>query len=161
MVNLLTKMTLTEVVLVVFAILLALKELLSVVDYFKNRAKATFDKDYSEKETLDKILSKLEDLDSEAKNRAREIAEMKKDFNDKLDKQEQKLQRLADSDRDDIKGWIVQRHHELIEQGWVDDFSMDVITRRFKHYEAEGGNSYAEDLVKEIAALPKTAPAKK
>ena len=62
------------------------------------------------------------------------------------------------SDRNDIKSWLVEKHHFFINQGWIDDFSMDTVNRRFSDYVEEGGNSYAESLVNAIRDLPNQPP---
>lgn len=68
------------------------------------------------------------------------------------------IQLLIDSDKDAIKAWITRCHHELIKQGWVDDYMLECIEARFGHYQQENGNSFVEDLMKEIRALPHFPP---
>jgi hypothetical protein len=63
---------------------------------------------------------------------------------------------LIDSDKDDIKAFITREHHYFCYQkGWVDDYSLDCVERRYAHYEQEGGNSFVEDLMKDLRKLPK------
>jgi hypothetical protein len=38
---------------------------------------------------------------------------------------------------------------------YIDDYSLDCLERRFKHYQDEGGNSYIEDLMKDLRSLSK------
>ena len=40
-------------------------------------------------------------------------------------------------------------------KGYIDDFSMDAIEKRYDHYKAEGGNSYISDLMHDLRKLPK------
>ena len=64
---------------------------------------------------------------------------------------------LIKSDIDDIKSWIVEKYlFFFCKQGWVDEFSMDTINKRFADYDAEGGNSYIEGLVHQIRSLPRS-----
>lgn len=65
---------------------------------------------------------------------------------------------LIESDKDAIKSWITRMHHELMEIGWVDDYSLQCIEARFAHYQKFGGNSFALDLMTDIRALPHTPP---
>ena len=37
---------------------------------------------------------------------------------------------------------------------WIDDFSLDVVEKRFARYKAEGGNTYIENLVEKLRQLP-------
>ena len=64
---------------------------------------------------------------------ADKIEGVKEHFNEKFEKQECILSILIDSDKDDIRGWIVEKHHFYIAQGWIDDFSMDCIEKRYAH----------------------------
>ena len=78
-----------------------------------------------------------------------------KDLSDKIDM-------LINSDKDSIKAYITQRHHWFCyEKGWIDDFSLDCLEKRYQHYEDEGGNSFIGYFMDELRALPKkqgTAP---
>ena len=70
-----------------------------------------------------------------------------------------KINILIDSDKDDIKSFITKEHHfYCYEKHWIDDYSLDCIERRYKHYQEENGNSFVADLMKEIRQLPKQEP---
>lgn len=46
-----------------------------------------------------------------------------------------KIDMLIDSDKDDIKSFITEKHHYYCYKvGYIDDFSLDCIEKRFKHY---------------------------
>lgn len=54
-----------------------------------------------------------------------------------------KIDMLIDSDKDAIKSYITREHHYFCYQiGWIDDFSLDCLERRYQHYHEEGGNSF-------------------
>lgn len=65
------------------------------------------------------------------------------------------IQILLDSDKDDIRAWITQEHHYYMTVGSIDDYTLDCLERRFKHYQEEGGNSYVEGLMKDLRGLRK------
>lgn len=46
----------------------------------------------------------------------------------------------------------------LLSHGWIDDYSMECLERRFLIYQHEHGNSFVEGLMDEIRALPKQPP---
>ena len=72
-----------------------------------------------------------------------------KDLSDKIDM-------LINSDKDSIKAYITQRHHWFCyDKGWIDDFSLDCLEKRYQHYEDEGGNSFIGSFMDELRALPK------
>ena len=71
----------------------------------------------------------------------------------------QQLEMIIESDKDDIKSWITEKHHfYCYERKWIDDYSMDCIEKRYRHYKDEGGNSFIEELMNELRSLPKTPP---
>ena len=72
----------------------------------------------------------------------------------RLDVMEESIDKLTESDMHSIKSWIVEKHHKLMKQGKVDDFTMDTLEKRFGDYKKEGGNSYIDGLMEEMRALP-------
>lgn len=68
----------------------------------------------------------------------------------------EKVDMLIESDKDDIKAFITRQHHDFCHhKGWIDDYSLDCIEKRYSHYRDEGGNSFINILMEEIRALPK------
>ena len=83
---------------------------------------------------------------------------MKTDIQEKDDKYILDMD-LPGYDKDDIKAWITQQHHYFCyELKCIDDFSLDCIEKRFKHYQDENGNSFVENLMNELRTLPKQPP---
>ena len=70
-----------------------------------------------------------------------------------------KINLLIESDKDDIKAFITQQYHYFCEQkGWIDDYSMDCIEKRYSHYVEEKGNSFVKQLMEQLRALPRKPP---
>lgn len=166
MLNLLQQFSLGQIAIYTVVLLLALKEGLTLFDYFCERAR----KHYSE-ETQEQTEQEI--MQAEVDSLHEEIRKVQEDSNQKeaaldaaigdikqlLSSQQVTLNLLVESDKDDIKSWIVQQYHYFVEEkGWIDDFSLDVIERRFEHYEQEGGNHYIHTLMDEIRSLPKHPP---
>lgn len=84
------------------------------------------------------------------------LIENQKQTNDTVGEMAKTLQVLVDSDKDDIKAFITQQHHHFCYKvGYIDDYSLDCIEKRYKHYKDEGGNSFIADFMSEIRSLPK------
>lgn len=80
-----------------------------------------------------------------------EIQHMKKDLL-LLDK---KINMLVHSDRDAIKAYITKEHHYFVYQrGWIDDYSLDCIEKRYTHYKEYEGNSFIKELMEDLRSLP-------
>lgn len=184
MVELLTTLSLTQIIIIGFLILVAVKEAVSIWEFFYKKIKGAFNQEASEKELIEKIHDKVIELETEVKEQKvrdaafneklqflEEDAKQRKAFDierhnqslnfqkectERLDKQQEILTLLTDSDRDDIKSWIVQQYHRFYEEkGWIDDFSMDSLEKRYACYQQEGGNSYITGMVKQLRTLPR------
>ena len=161
MINLLSQYDVTQICIICVLIILAIKSVWDMVDYFKNKYKEKFNKDYEKLESQKTI----ERYYLEGKDQHKETLEICEKFETQLDKIEEsvdklaiKVNKLTESDMHDIKQFIVREHHYFVGKGWIDDYSLDSIMLRYEDYKEEGGNSYIKTLVEEIKALPKQPP---
>lgn len=130
---------------------LAFKGAVTFIDWVKARFKTTVKEEHqrmNEKAALKEQISddedKLASLEKQQGEQQNILADLQK-----------KIELLIASDRDDIRAWITKEHHHFVRLGKIDDYSLDCIEKRYAHYTKEGGNSYVEDLMTEIRALPK------
>lgn len=166
MVALLTEYSIAQIIIFIIVLALAIKEVISIFEFFYHRSKNHFKEGFEEeqenedmKEDIKALYEGLNATNQKFNDINETLTEMRQFCKTSFEKQENTLARLVDSDRDDIKGFIVKEYHYFVEQKhWIDDFSMDVLEKRFGHYVAEGGNSYIETLMNELRALPKHPP---
>ena len=156
--ELLQTYNISEIILFIFLILIAVKEVIELYRYFKGMIKGGLKKEDYYENKINEVIEKVDTLSERYDKTLIEMKNIQDEYNNHFEEQGKSLTILLESDRDDIKGYIVEKHHQFTQQGWIDDFSMDVLTRRFKHYKDEGGNSYAERLMKELDQLPKQPP---
>ena len=129
--------------IIMFTIILALgiKNLVLFYDWAKNRTKQAIQKD-DKPDKIEEAVAKHEQQMDEIK--------------EQLDKLQKNIQLLMQSDRDDIKHSITKDHHYFCYKlGYIDDYSLDCIERKFSHYTEQGGNSFVAQLMKELRALPR------
>ena len=126
--RILTSYSLVDVILILFLLAFATKEVLQLKDFFHNRNRKRVNEENTT--SFESIKATL------------------KEHQDTLDL-------LIQSDKDDIRADIVEKHHYFMAQGYIDDFSIDAIERRYGHYKQEGGNSYITDLMHDLRKLPK------
>ena len=65
---------------------------------------------------------------------------------------------LINSDKASILAWITQQHHYYMRLGWIDEFSLQTIEKRFEFYKKEGGNGFADDVMQDLRDLPNVSP---
>lgn len=144
-IDLLSKFSIAQILIFIVLFALAFKGVVDFVDWFKNKIKK-HDEDFlnqtEKEESIDERIDKVESNVSQ--------------IIDSLDNLNDSLNILIESDKDAIKAWITREHHYFCYQkGWIDDYSLDCIERRYTHYVEEKGNSFIFGLMQEIRALPK------
>ncbi|HRT02953.1 MAG TPA: hypothetical protein P5513_03340 [Candidatus Diapherotrites archaeon] len=152
--ELLEQYTIPQIIAFIIGLVAMIKGAWDTIEYFKNKYKRKFNKDYDVKikET------KLEDFYNKTQQRHKEVMAKIDKMSDSVDTLSKRIDKLTESDMHDIKQFIVREHHYFVSKGWIDDYSLDSIMLRYEDYKEEGGNSYIKTLVEEIKALPKQQP---
>ncbi len=84
------------------------------------------------------------------------LKEQQKNTDNYLQTMSKKIDLLIDSDKDDIKSYITKQHHRFCYQvKQIDDFSLDCLEKRYRHYADEGGNSFIAGFMEDLRKLPK------
>lgn len=144
MVELLSIYSVSEILAIIVTLALAIKGVVSFWDWAKERLQKMFNKETQQKTIQQRIET---------------LAESQQQLMEAVKKLTEKVDMLIDSDKDDIKAYITDKYHYYVyTQKWIDDYTLDCITKRFKHYQDEGGNSFIETLMKELRTLPKQPP---
>ena len=150
MTELLSAFSLGQLVLFVVLLAAAIKEVSTFIDWARGKIEKRDNKHQEKIDRDQKIDNKLIDFEKELKHITETVDEINAEVNI-----------LKDSDKDDIKAFITREHHYFCyTKGWIDDFSMDCIEKRYSHYIQENGNSYVADLMQNLRALPKQDPGK-
>lgn len=165
MLNLLSTFSVEQIILYTVMLVLAIKGAIDFGGWCYNQYKIKFNKDHdaiNKQNTLEEHYKNCINQHKESIIRYEEINNkidvLTKSMDEKVNQIEDKIDQLTISNMHDIKGWIVDKHHVLMKRGWVDDFTMDILEKRFSDYKEEGGNSYVGGLMEELRALPHTIP---
>lgn len=155
MLDLLQHYSISEIFLFIILLALAFKGIVTFFEWLQERIKKAFNIKFgkiSEKERMNKRIENGEIF-------MNELREHQKQNDETLQGLSKKIDMLVESDRDDIKAYITKEHHKFCyDKGWIDDFSLDCLEKRFKHYADEGGNSFICGFMQELRALPKRPP---
>ena len=152
MMDLLEQFTPTHIVMFIILLCLAVKETVDFIDWVKNKL-SNRDKNiqdqHEEKEELTETIEALQAKCDLMECKYQSVTEVLNNISSNVDL-------LIQSDKDAIKAYITNQHHVLCyERGWVDDYTMDCLEKRFGHYIEEQGNSFIEQLMNEIRELPR------
>lgn len=165
MIELLSTFSASQLLIFMIMLMLAAKELITIMEFFWNKLRSVFDKEYKVKdekkeiaEKLEKMSQFIEDYKREHKKLVQQVENIREEYKGMFIKQQQTLDTLIASDIEDIKSDIVKQYHVFTEKQWIDDFSMDAIEKRYARYEEEGGNSYVHTLIDKLRQLPNQPP---
>lgn len=144
MLDLFSNYSVGDVIIFIVIIALAVKEFLSLCDFFFKKLDDKFTGRYKSKSDKQKLYEEIENLTN-----------MMKEVQDTQKQSQEIMNVLVQSDIEDIRSWVVRQYHYFKKNPElkIDDFEMDCIEKRFQCYEKEGGNSYIHDLVDEIREM--------
>lgn len=152
--ELFTRYSATEIIVFLTLLAGAFKGFMSFWDWFIDWLRKKFDKEYEKKRKSEEL---VKEINSHTKNIA-ELTKTQTQIKDQIKELHGLIHVLINSDRDDIKSWITEKHHYFCyNRKVIDDYSLDCIEKRYEHYKDEGGNSYIDTLMSEIRALPKVS----
>lgn len=145
----------SEIMTFLITFALALKGLVTFWEWAIDKLKNKFKKESDKETELDTIKNTLDEYRKDYEILKDNQLQLQEDIKYIIDK----VDMLIDSDKDDIKAFITRGHHYFCYQRkWIDDYSLDCIERRYRHYTEEGGNSFIKKLMDELRALPTTEP---
>ena len=141
LIQLLKQFDITTFLTFIIVLALAAKGVIIFFDWVKERLMKMFNKQTKKQRQIEQL-----------QQQERSIKELK----DNMESIQSKMNLLIESDKDDIKAWITEKHHfYCYQQKYIDDYTLDCLEKRFSHYEVEGGNSFVHNLMEELRALPK------
>lgn len=156
--ELLKQFSIEQILLFIVLGAAAIKGVVSWIDWARDRVNKGIDKRDKIKNKENEIEKKIEQLIQSQETMKGEIGACQIQLKDTINEIKDSIDLLMESDKDDIKAWITEKHHYFCYQlKCIDDYNLDCIEKRFNHYQHEGGNSFVEQLMEEIRALPKTS----
>lgn len=152
MLDLLKEYSVSQILILLVFIAIAIKEVIQFIDWAKQRTLQSVNESTSSIE----LIKKIEEKDREQDHKIEQILEAQKNSSENIDLILQQVQSLIKSDRDAIKAYITKEHHYFCyEVRWIDDYNLDCLEKRYQRYVEEGGNSFIESLMEEVRALPR------
>ena len=142
----------SEIIIFIVMFAVAFKSVVTFWDWGKDRLRKLFNKQTEEQQFHDSVEQYWKNNDAQIQA----ITDKQKQTDENVQKITDSVRLLIESDKDDIKAWIVEQHHYFCyEVKCIDNYSLDCLEKRYDIYKQEGGNSFVEDLMREIRALPR------
>ena len=136
MLDLLENYSLTDIAIFIVMLAFAIKGVVDFYDWAKNRITKTTNKQQLIEELHQKMINTL------------------KLHNEQIDKMAKSISILIESDKDDIKAWITEKHHYFCyDLGYIDDYNLQCIEARYRHYKEEKGNTFIDGFMTDIRGL--------
>lgn len=178
MLKLLTTYEISDILIFIVILALAIKEFINFIDWIKKKVDSFKQEEILDQKEQDKIdgydaklkanSDKILSLETRMSNLEKRVENTEKEFetflkqqneiNDSLQTLVKKVNILVDSDKEDIKAYVTEKHHYYLHRGWIDDFTLECIEKRFQCYQEEEGNSFVENLVNDLRKLPRQPP---
>ena len=156
--ELLETFTVEQIIIFLALLGFSIKEVVSFFDW----ASARINQKAKKENVHDELKNEIKTLNNDLKAGLKEIYQTVDENKKTQEKMQKTINLLVESDKDDIKSWITERHHYFCyEKGYIDDYNLDCMEKRFKHYIDEHGNSFVEDLMEEVRHLPRISQNKK
>ena len=151
-VTLLTQHSVEELILLIIIILFCLKALNELGSYFYNRFKQHFgiknEKDAWEKNLLNKIENIFKEIEI-LKEQNLETHKHQKEIDATIALVQERLQ-------ENTRSYLIDAHHKFCyDVRAIDDLNLQAMERRYLYYKTAGGNSFVDNLMDEVRALPK------
>ena len=152
MIELFQKFTFPEIAMFIVLLALSIKGVVSFFEWVQQKIGKVLhiqNGKIAEKEQMKQRLLKNTQLIEELTNKQNDTDKYLKKISKKIDI-------LVESDRDGIKSHITREHHKFCyDLKEIDDFSLDCLQKRYKHYADEGGNSFIEGFMQDLRKLPR------
>lgn len=141
MAELFSRYSISEIILFIIILAIAIKSFVQFIDWAKVRTRQAIEETDKPKKLTIYIAKHQQEL---------------KEIKQELDSLKELISLLIASDRDDIKYSITKDYHYFYnELGYIDDYSLDCLEKKYSHYQDEGGNSFIQQLMQKLRNLPR------
>lgn len=135
--------SITEIVMFIILLAIAIKGFVTFFDWAKERLSKKFKKE-GKQEKIEHTVNKYFEQQQEMKEQLNSIAD--------------RIELLISSDKEDIKAYITESHRKFCDLGWIDNYHREIIEKRFSYYRQEGGNSFILSFMEDLRELPSKPP---
>lgn len=166
MIKLLENYSISDIIMFIVILCFAAKEVVTFWDWAHTRINQGINKNLKEEKEKNRLQKEMDTMNDFFNEKEKRFEKKKSEINSRFDSMEtqmnllqEQIHLLIESDKDDIKSYIVDKHRQhCYYNKSIDDYTLDCLERRFEHYKKEGGNSYVESLMEDLRNLVKKPP---
>lgn len=148
MIELFQKFTFPDIVTFIVLFALAIKGIISFFEWSQQKIGKVLHIKNDKAQMKQRLLKNTELIEK--------ITNKQNNTDEYLQTMSQKIDLLIQSDKDAIKSYITGEHHKFCyDLKEIDDFSLDCLQKRYRHYADEGGNSFIEGFMQDLRKLPR------
>lgn len=150
--TLLTQHSVEELILLIVIILFVLKALNELVAYFYNKTRNYFGIKNEQEAWEKKIDEKLENI----KLKIETLEEQNKKTHKHQKEIDATIALVQERLQENTRSYLIDAHHKFCyEVHAIDDLNLQAMERRYLYYKTAGGNSFVDNLMDEVRALPR------
>lgn len=178
--TLLSNLSVEGIILIIVLFAVAIKFLGELFEYLYNKVKKYFDIKDAKEERHEEVMNSLHILQKDMKEqkersekRQRQVDSIDnklnqhyQDFEDlkssihnqttEITNLNDRIKTLTERTQDSTRAYLIDKHHHFCYQiKAIDDMSLQDMERRFMYYKAAGGDTFIDNLMEEVRALPR------
>lgn len=152
--SLLSQYSVETIILILVAIAVGFKFVSELWNWFYDKFRKHFNHKNEQEQQYDELIQGIQDIKTEFSEIKTEI----KKINDRIDKMEEELDLTTERLQENTRSYIIDRHHYFCYiLGEIDDYNLQALERRYLYYKSRGGNSFVDDLMRDIRKLPRVS----
>ena len=147
-----TQYSFQELVLLIIIVLFALKAFNEVVAYFYTKIKNYFGIQNNKEQWEQKITKSLQDIQEEIQT----LKDQNSQTHRRQEDTDLSVTLIQERLQENSRSYLIDTHHKFCyEVKAIDDLNLQSMERRYLYYKTAGGDSFVDNLMDEVRALPK------
>ena len=147
----------TIIIVLVVCIPALVKFIKNIIAFIKDSRKSR-EELIEEGRQQERAKQQLEDRFENGEARMTALEKEEADAEERICTLEAKVSLLLESDQQAIKTWIKAQHDKWMPKKYIDSYTLELLDKRYAIYVKENGNSWAEDMVKDLRSLTVVYP---
>lgn len=144
--------TFQELIVIIIGLLLVGQGIWRLIDFYYEKYQIQIGKKINKEEWEKNLANSVDSMDKKID----ELFAQNKETHARQDKTEQTLSVLQERMQENTRSFLIDAHHKFCYQlKRIDDLNLQSIERRYLYYKTAGGDTFIDQLMVDIRALPR------